>query len=51
MANETNIFSYIRKDVINLKKTIKRLLAVSLAAVIIIRCFVISVYAGDKKTV
>lgn len=51
MANETNIFSYIRKDVINLKKTIKRLLAVSLAAVIIISCFVISVFAGDKTTV
>lgn len=51
MANKTNIFSYIRKDVINLKKTIKRLLAVSLAAVIIISCFVISVFAGDKTTV
>lgn len=51
MANETNIFSYIRKDVIYLKKTIKRLLAVSLAAVIIISCFVISVFAGDKTTV
>ena len=33
------------------KKTIKRLLAVSLAAVIIISCFVISVFAGDKTTV
>lgn len=51
MANKTNIFSYIRKDVINLKKAIKRLLAVSLAAVIIISCFVISVFAGDKTTV
>lgn len=51
MANKTNIFSYIRKDVINLKKTIKRLLTVSLAAVIIISCFVISVFAGDKTTV
>ena len=51
MANKTNIFSYIRKDVINLKKTIKRLLGVSLAAVIIISCFVISVFAGDKTTV
>ncbi len=34
-----------------MKKTIKRLLAVSLAAVIIISCFVISVFAGDKTTV
>lgn len=51
MANETNIFSYIRKDVINLGKTIKRLLAVSLAAVIIISCFVLSAFAGDKTTV
>ena len=34
-----------------MKKTIKRLLAVSLAAVVIISCFVISVFAGDKTTV
>ena len=34
-----------------MKKAIKRLLAVSLAAVIIISCFVISVFAGDKTTV
>ena len=36
---------------INLGKTIKRLLAVSLAAVIIISCFVLSAFAGDKTTV
>ncbi len=46
------IFSHIyKKDVINLKKIIKRLLAVGLATVIMISCFALGAFAKDTSIV